>query len=508
MLFTSWEFFCLLVITYIFYYCPLSRGPFGKSWQVTIVLVASMIFYGWEDPKLIILLGISCIGNSISVRYIITNKIYGNDRLVATWTRRAVIMNLGLLAMFKYLPFLIDFISLVPPSWVSVVKALPLPIGISFYTFHGISMVVDVARGEVTHEISLPKSMEFKYARFTKEVRDIAFYLLFFPQLIAGPIVKAKVFFPQIDTKKIKNIQWKLIVRSLITGYFFKIFVADNLSEQTAYLSHQGISLAGSAPINLILLLYCYSLQIFADFAGYSLIAIGLAGLFGYNFPVNFNYPYISTSFTEFWKRWHMSLSAWLRDYLYIPLGGNRRGHGRTYVNLFLVMFLGGFWHGAEWKFAVWGILHGVFLAVERFVSQHGSFITTNMLSSKLDQLSNKNICKYVKKPVYILRWLVTFHLITLLWLTFLMPDLDSIYSFFEGVFNGKTQFSGPPVFCIIFYGVMVMIYHIWGWIKEYRSGLANRIANSPIEPIIHAIMIFLVITNPGAPSGFIYFQF
>lgn len=495
MLFNSWEFLILLAVTFALYYAPWSRGRHGKAWQVTLALVASVIFYGWQDPKLIGLLAISCVGNSLATGRIILHKVAGNEAKVKQWTRRAVVMNLTLLGIFKYLPFLAGLIPFLPASWVEAAKAIPLPIGISFYTFHGISMIVDVARGEVTRE---GDALMSKGGRFAKGVRDIGFYLLFFPQLVAGPIVKAKEFWPQIAAKRLEDIPWRQVVRALVTGYFLKVFVADNLSEQTASLTLGPDVLATSSPLNLVPLLYGYSLQIFADFAGYSLIAIGLAAMFGYRFPINFNFPYLSTSITEFWRRWHMSLSAWLRDYLYIPLGGNRKGPGRTYVNLFLVMFLGGLWHGAEWKFALWGSLHGLLLALERLAGR---------------KAGNKGEYQSAARgSLTALRtagaWFFTFHVVTLLWLTFLMPDMASIGAFFKGIFSGKTFISGPPIFSLMFYGTAVVLYHGWGWLKEHREILSAKLLRSPLEPMLHGIMIFLIVTNPGAPRGFIYFQF
>ncbi len=507
MLFNSWEFLILLVATFALYYAPWSRGRHGKALQVTVALVASVVFYGWEDPKLIGLLAISCVGNSIATGRIIQHKVAGDDLLVKRWTRRAVFMNLALLGIFKYLPFLIGMVPFLPPHWVDAVKAIPLPIGISFYTFHGISMIVDVARGEVTREGGALVSEGSKSGRFAKGVRDIGFYLLFFPQLVAGPIVKAKEFWPQIGAKRIEDIPWKGVFRALITGYFLKIFVADNLSEQTAFLSRGSDYLAALPPLNLIPLLYGYTLQIFADFAGYSLIAIGLAAMFGYRFPLNFNFPYLSTSITEFWKRWHMSLSGWLRDYLYIPLGGNRKGVVRTYINLFLVMFLGGLWHGAEWKFALWGSLHGLFLAGERLVSRNQNQVSKIKKTSALLSSSSSGFWS-LASALSIARWFITFHLVTFLWLTFLMPDIASIFAFFKGVCSSKTGFSGPPIFSLVFYGTAVVLYHVWGWLKEHREHFASHLARSPLEPMLHGIMIFLIFTNPGAPRGFIYFQF
>ena len=509
MLFNSWEFLILLAVTFAFYYAPVSRGRHGKAWQVTIALVASVVFYGWEDPKLIGLLAISCVGNSIATGRIIQHKVAGDETMVRLWTRRAVIMNLALLGIFKYLPFLIGMVPFLPAHWVDAVKGIPLPIGISFYTFHGISMIVDVARGEVTREGDALVSSGTKGGRFARGVRDIGFYLLFFPQLVAGPIVKAKEFWPQIAAKRIQDIPWKQVLRALIVGYFLKIFVADNLAEQTASLTLGADTLSQGAPLNLIPLLYGYSFQIFADFAGYSLIAIGLALMFGYRFPVNFNFPYLSTSITEFWRRWHMSLSAWLRDYLYIPLGGNRKGPARTYLNLFLVMFLGGLWHGAEWKFAIWGCLHGLFLALERLLARKKDSGAGSRENRAGFQESSINTYRPAFGVVITtLRWFITFHLVTFLWLTFLMPDMASISAFFSGVFSGKTGFSGPPIFSLLFYGTAVVLYHAWGWVREHRGELANRLTSSSLEPVLHGVMLFFILTNPGAPRGFIYFQF
>ncbi len=514
MLFNSWEFLVLLAITFALYYAPWSRGRHGKAWQVTIALVASVVFYGWEDPKLIGLLAISCVGNSLATGRIILHKVAGDEAKVKHWTRLAVIMNLALLGVFKYLPFLAGMMPFLPADWVVALKAIPLPIGISFYTFHGISMIVDVSRGEVTREGDALVSGGSRSGRFAKGVRDIGFYLLFFPQLVAGPIVKAKEFWPQIAAKKLGDIPWKQVSRALVAGYFLKVFVADNLSEHTAYLATGREVMAQGSPFNLVPLLYGYALQIFADFAGYSLIAIGLAAMFGYRFPVNFNFPYLSTSITEFWRRWHMSLSAWLRDYLYIPLGGNRKGPGRTYVNLFLVMFLGGLWHGAEWKFALWGTLHGIFLALERLAAGTGK--ADSRVKSPEPRIEGRAASASPSRSslwslasgLSLLRWFLTFHAVTLLWLTFLMPDLASIQAYFQGVFSGRTSFTGPPAFSLVFYGTAVVLYHAWGWLREHRVQFANKLLDSPLEAVVQGIMLFLVITNPGAPRGFIYFQF
>ncbi|MFN9911764.1 MAG: MBOAT family O-acyltransferase, partial [Pirellulaceae bacterium] len=219
-----------------------------------------------------------------------------------------------------------------------------------FYTFHGISLLVDVFRGRNLETFERDKSLY-------RHLADTLLYLVFFPQLIAGPIIKAKEFYPQVTLKSIRQVDYQGSVRLLILGLFLKTVVADNLSEQTFWIAYPYF--LGKSSADLLLLLYGYSAQIFADFAGYSLIAIGLARLLGYQLPDNFHFPYLASSIGEFWRRWHISLSSWLCDYLYIPLGGNQKGAVRTYFNLIIVMFLGGLWHGAAWSFAIWGLWHG-----------------------------------------------------------------------------------------------------------------------------------------------------
>lgn len=484
MLFNSWEFLVLLVLTYgLYYFSPWSGGRHGKAWQVTLLLAASTIFYGWEDPRLLLLLGVSCVGNSIATAKIILFKSQGDEASAKRWVRLAVILNLALLVVFKYAGFLAGLVPGLPVSWVAAMKAIPLPVGISFYTFHGISMIVDVWRGEVTRESD---DMLSRGKRFAKGVRDIGFYLMFFPQLVAGPIVKAKQFWPQIAAKLHGDVRWGVVVRSLIAGYFLKMVVADNLAEQTGLLTQPALASMGA--FELIPLLYGYSLQIFADFAGYSLIALGLAAMFGYQFPDNFNFPYLSTSLTEFWRRWHLSLSSWLRDYLYIPLGGNRKGEARTYLNLFIVMFLGGIWHGAEWKFALWGSLHGLLLGVERFWFRGRE----RTVSSWWMRVAG---------------WVYCFQVVTLLWLTFLMPDMHHIRLFFEGL--GRIDGArGPVLYTVAVFGGAVLLYHAAGWLKEHRQKWFSRFRGSWTEGVCYGLMLFLIVTNSGAPQGFIYFQF
>lgn len=430
------------------------------------------------------------------------------------WLIVAVSINLGLLAFFKYAGFLTSIApeGLIGKSVLTWCGNIPLPVGISFYTFQGISLLVDTWRRDISaHSLEM---LSRRGSERTASVRDLSFYISFFPQLVAGPIVKARDFLDQIGAKQWRNIDWITVRRGLVVGYFLKIFVADNLAEQTAPLTIGANTVAGMSSINALSMLYGYSLQIFADFAGYSLIAIGLGALFGYKLPPNFNFPYLSTSITEFWRRWHLSLSSWLRDYLYIPLGGNRKGSGRTYFNLFLVMFLGGLWHGAAWKFALWGSMHGIFLAAERLAKSQCWMLNVRfwMKKSQSESAAGKDTFNIqnskFKIPFTVLKWLLTFHLVTALWLTFMMPDMASIAACFRAIGSVNLGFSGPPVFALLVYGGAVVLYHAWGWFQEHHHQWSMKLTRSPLEPVCHALLVFLVITNPGAPRGFIYFQF
>lgn len=492
MLFNSWEFIVLLVITLICFY-SVPRCAARKCIQTTVFIIASAVFYAWEDWRLLILLLISCGGNAIATVHILRKRIEGSESGVRRWVQGTVAANLLLLGIFKYAGLMLGIVPGIPDSWVQYACSIPLPIGISFYTFHGISMVVDMSRGKV-HAYDRMLASHQKSGLYITTLRDMGLYLLMFPQLIAGPIIKAHYFWPQLKEKLWNAIDWSRACRYLITGYFFKMVVADNLSPVTEMLvSAQYVQ--SSDGIILLILLLGYSVQIFADFCGYSMIAIGLASLFGYRFPINFNFPYISTSLTQFWQRWNMTLSAWLRDYLYIPLGGNRKGRARTYINLFLVMFLGGLWHGADWKFALWGSLHGLVLALERLVGQ-----TTWGKKLRIPQWISIPYCMFV---------------VCSLWITFLMPDIEMVELFFRQVCtNFCTSLSGvfmnTYVYCVLLFSSFVLVYHVWGWMREnkqqhlpvYRGSL------SYMGALVYGFMLFMILTNAGPQSGFVYFQF
>jgi alginate O-acetyltransferase complex protein AlgI len=398
MLFNSLEFFILLAATFSVYYLPALN-----SFQVPILLTSSLVFYGRHQPALLCLLLLSILVNAISSYFV----YYGKQPTRFSWAALGVVVNLSILIIFKYSKLIYGtfFSSSTPAGSISAfLISLPLPIGISFFTFQGISLVVD------TYRMKRDGKKLFQIQRsFFTHLYTIAFFKSFFPQLVSGPIVKAREFLPQIKNKSFKDIRWEKIFRTLVLGYFLKTVVADQLKDQTFWITPSFFQNCSS--LTLVILLFGYSIQIYADFAGYSLIAIGTAEMFGYSLPINFNFPYISRSFSEFWTRWHISLSSFLKQYLYIPLGGNRHGELRTYFNLFIVMFLGGLWHGATWSYAVWGIFHGILLGAERLIKQNSpSSVESGVL--KLTRL------------------LIIFSMVTFGWLLFKLRTLKTRFRF------------------------------------------------------------------------------
>src|SRR6185503_4842592 len=278
---------------------------------------------------------------------------------------------------------------------------------------------------------------------FGAHLRRTLLYLTFFPQLIAGPIAKAHFFYPQIGPKPLSGIDWPLAIRALVTGYFLKMVVADNLQDQTFWIAYPHF--LNYSSLNLAAFLFGYSMQIFADFAGYSLIAIGLAALFGYRLPQNFDFPYLSQSFSEFWTRWHMSLSAFLREYLYYPLGGNRKGPLRTYANLMIVMTLGGLWHGAALSYAVWGAWH---------------------------------------------RAALVFTFVSLAWLLFKLPNFSEAYAYSVALFENYRLPTNPAfLFLITLYSLPVIAYHALHLMRA-RHGRAL----DAMTPALQGIMLAAIL--------------
>lgn len=337
MLFSSPVFlFLFLPFTLFIYYLLPSR------FKNLFLLLVSLFFYTWGEKELVALIIISTLVD-YSCGLIIKN---GRRK---TGLALSIIFNVGLLAYFKYSDFVCtNIVDLLGLFSVSVDNAyafsnIALPLGISFYTFQTMSYTIDVYRGEV---------------EANSNIIDFATYVTLFPQLIAGPIVRYKSIKDQLSSRKVTTSLMSEGIERFVIGLTKKMLIANNcalLADNIFNLHGDDLS-AGLAWLGVI----AYSFQIYFDFSGYSDMAIGLGKLFGFNFPENFNYPYTARSIREFWKRWHMTLSSWFRDYLYIPLGGNQHGPTRTYINLFIVFLITGLWHGANWTFIIWGLFHGL----------------------------------------------------------------------------------------------------------------------------------------------------
>jgi len=345
-------------VSFLFLFLPLcwaAHQPGGPRWKNGVLLVASVLFYSWGEPRFVMLMLLS-----VAVNYGLARRLHasqnGARRRTLFW---AIVFNLGLLALFKYANFaienlnaLLEALGVTPIGYASI----KLPIGISFYSFHAISYLVDIYRRNVQPN---------------RSVAQYALYIMFFPQLVAGPIIRYKDIYDQLPRRHVMPEDLNAGALRFALGLSKKVLIANPLGlVADSAFSEPANSLS---PTNAWFGLICYTLQIYFDFSGYSDMAIGLARLFGFRFPENFNYPYMARSIQEFWRRWHMSLSTWFRDYVYIPLGGNREGFAATYKNLWTVFLLTGLWHGASWNFVLWGAAHGFFLTFERFAARSAS---------------------------------------------------------------------------------------------------------------------------------------
>ncbi len=474
MLFNSYPFLFLVLVTFVLYYTPQL-----KKAQLYILILSSFIFYSWHAPLLLLLLIVSGSINALSSYLVYYAE---NDKKRKLAASLGVIFNILILIAFKYNGMLGHALSdnlSVEKEWIDWFVLLPLPIGISFYTFQGISLVVDVfrqSRGDrEPWHIEIPKS-------FAKHYRDTLFFISFFPQLIAGPIVKAHDFMPQIGTKYLSGIKWESTFKILVLGYFLKMVVADNLQNQTFWIAFYDIQ----STLTLLVMMFGYSVQIFADFAGYSLIAIGIASLFGYKLPENFDFPYLSRSFGEFWKRWHMTLGLWLKEYLYIPLGGNRKGELRNYLNLMVVMVLGGLWHGASVNYLLWGAYHGSLLVGERFFSH------------------------FIHLPQYtfvkVLQAATVFVLVTFGWLFFQL-DMQGFLGLMHAItHNTSVNHNRGVLLMIFFYTLPVLVYYA-NYVLSSKSS-SYVVYSESVMPWVYGFMLFSIIFQSGNANAFIYFQF
>lgn len=426
-----------------------------------VLFIGSAVFYAWGEPKYLILLAVSILVNYFAGLLICRLK-GSKDRAVLT---AALLFDVGMLFFFKYINFFIDNINAIAHTGISEVN-ITLPLGISFYTFQIMSYVIDLYRGKVDVE---------------RSVISLGTYLCMFPQLIAGPIVVYGDVARALKERHTDAGDVEEGIRLFVMGLGSKVIIANSAGELWNELSVMGYGTL-SAPMAWLGMV-AYTIQIYFDFNGYSMMAIGLGKMLGFEFPKNFNLPYTSRSVTEYWRRWHMTLSGWFRDYLYIPLGGNRRGRGRTVFNLFIVWFATGFWHGADWNFILWGLYFFVLLMIERagfkkFLDEH---------------------------------WLIS-HIYSLLaigfgWMLFAITDLKELGIYISRLFVGGV--SNEILYYIRNYGVILILGCV------FSSGAVNRLYDRIRDRDVIALpvltVIFLLCIAFLADAGynpFLYFRF
>ncbi len=444
-----------------------------EAWKIGMV-IASFVFYGWWDWRFCALIAASIVGNAAAANLVRRAKT-GRSLVVGA----AVAVNLAVLAIFKYYGFFVESLNgLLPDRDLPLIEIL-LPVGISFFTFQALSYVIDVHRGDVE----------------PAPITDVAVYLSFFPQLVAGPIVRASEFLPQLRQPLSDRVPAGEAVWLIGRGLFKKVVVATYLAESVVDPVFDSPDAASSG--ESILAMYAYAIQIYADFSGYTDIAIGVALLLGFRFPQNFDNPYRSFSIQDFWRRWHMTLSRWLRDYLYIPLGGNRGSSFATYRNLFLTMLLGGLWHGASWTFVAWGAIHGLALAVERLWRDLRGRSRPTRLTTALT-------------PV---RWFATFHVVCVAWILFRAESFELAWSLMGRLVAGDWNTGRTPLVdnavlpMLVIFGALLVQFRPDDLADRTRA-LVNRVAPS-IQGVAFGAWVSLVAAlGPEGVAPFIYFQF
>jgi D-alanyl-lipoteichoic acid acyltransferase DltB (MBOAT superfamily) len=475
MLFNSLVFFGFITIIFVVYPRLQLRG------QNIFLLVASYVFYGYWDWRFTFLLFTSTI-----VDYFVGQKIQSTDnqRRRKLLLLASIAVNLGILGFFKYFNFFVGSAASVL-SAIGLESHMPmlrviLPIGISFYTFKTMTYTIDIYRKKI-----VPIS----------DFVDYALFVSFFPQLLAGPIERASNLIPQIVApRQINRMKVLTGLNLCLIGYFKKIAIADTLAPIVGKVFDAPDAMSSG---QLWTGVYAYTFQIYGDFSGYTDIARGISRILGFETMENFNAPYLSRSITEFWRRWHISLSSWFRDYLYISLGGNRRGSVRTYANLIITMFLCGLWHGAAWTFILWGLLHGLYLMGHRMV----------MRENKADLSWPRNFTGWTKGIVKVF---LTFHLVALAWILFRSSSLESAIVYFEGLFRFQ-QFTGFSA-SVLFAGILMIALDLaqtWcgshTWLTDRQDA---RFLRYTVAQMIILSAISAAIAHLGTITPFIYFQF
>jgi alginate O-acetyltransferase complex protein AlgI len=474
MLFNSLDFLIFFAVV-----LALHNLPFSWTAKKRNLLVASYLFYAAWNPPFVVLIWISTLTDWWAARRM---HHAAGPTARRCWLALSLGVNLGLLGFFKYGEFLTqNFAALVQRAGVAYVPAewsIVLPVGISFYTFQTLSYTLDVYRRDIEP---------------CDSPLDFALFVTFFPQLVAGPIVRAADFLPQCRNPRRatqRQLSWGLSI--LVIGLFQKVFIADGLMAPVVETVYGAVSTPGFVDAWAGTL--AFSVQIFSDFSGYSCCAIGAGLCLGFAIPDNFRYPYAAIGFSDFWRRWHISLSTWLRDYLYISLGGNRKGHRRMLVNLMATMLLGGLWHGASWTFVAWGGLHGLFLVLERGLK---ALVPRSVL--------------WDYGPVRFVLAVATFLLVTVAWVFFRADSFGQAYAFIASM-CGLTGGTGAALLAkrdLAIVGAVVLTLLTQHWLMRGTTveALFDRMPWW-LRALPLAACLTAVLSTSGTGHAFIYFQF
>lgn len=462
-------FLAVLCIAWSLYRLPRAHKAF--------LLLASYAFYGfWNWAYLPLLIGISVV-TGVAAKLIQRST---SPRARKGWLVAGVSVNLAALAYFKYASFLLT--SLLPLwDWLARSPRVPissplLPLGISFFVFHSISLLADCYRGKVTESV---------------ELGDALLYVAFFPQLIAGPILRASRFLPQLAVPRNPDaMRMNRAFLLIVSGLFKKVIISNMLATRLVEPVFSVPRSFGAG--DTLLAIYGYAAQIYCDFSGYTDIAIGCALLLGFRFPRNFNAPYKATTPQEFWRRWHISLSTWMRDYIYIPLGGSRRGRMRTYINLMVTMLLGGLWHGAAWTFVAWGGLHGLLLVAYR--------MWTRTAWHELIAFQHSRAWRWISR-------ILLFHAVCAGWVLFRASGFENAFEVFGRLaVPGAVTLASAPVCIVLFLGLAGQ-YMPSRWRNSFEIELGRWPAVAQGGALAVAIAL-IEILGPAAVAPFIYFQF
>lgn len=478
MLFNSFIFFIFLGIVIPVFYALKSKE--GKN---IFLLLASYFFYGYWDWRFCSLLAISTF-----VDFFIGKNLHKqtDEKARKRFLMLSLFSNLGILAVFKYFNFFIDSFQAMATQFGGSLDFLHLniilPVGISFYTFQTLSYTLDIYRKKIEP---------------TNNLIDFALFVAFFPQLVAGPIERAAALLPELSKKlSPTKEQIKEGIVLIITGLFRKVLLGDTAGR---YVDNIFENMEMYTSVELLCGLVLFSVQIYADFSGYSRIARGTSKLLGVELMKNFEQPYLSRNITEFWRRWHISLSSWLKDYLYISLGGNRKGERRTYINLMLTMLLGGLWHGASWNFVIWGGLHGIYLALHK-MSLRGRRI-------------GREKADFTRIPTAISaigQMLLTYLLVLFTWLFFRSTSWDMTLQFFDGVMNWTVgEYAGKFIGIAMVYAFVTVLMDILEYSSNSHTYLLKLKSPGAIVGILLALLgVSFVYMFQADPLPFIYFQF